>query len=129
VRHIGPSHLVVVGRGLGGTLGAGLAIRRPELSSLVMIDPQPPTLHLLDAPRWTHILPVRLLAKDHFDPRRALSSGSLDKLFLLPPDGTAPAYVAKAASPAATVHSTTLDSAEAASALRQFLANSRAARR
>jgi hypothetical protein len=129
VRHIGPSHLVVVGRGLGGALGAGLAIRRPELSSLVMIDPQPPTLHLLNAPGWTHILPVRLLAHDHFDPRRALSSGSLDKLFLLPPDGTAPAYVAKAAQPAAIVRTTALDSAEAASALRQFVANSRAARR
>jgi hypothetical protein len=94
-----------------------------------MIDPQPPTLHLLNAPGWTHILPVRLLAHDHFDPRRALSSGSLDKLFLLPRDGTAPAYVAKAAQPATTVPTIALDSAEAASALRQFIANSRAARR
>jgi hypothetical protein len=129
VRHIGPSHLVLVGRGLGGNLGASLAFRRPELSSLVMIDPQPPTLHLLEAPRWTHILPLRLLAHDHFDPQRALSSGWLDKLFLLPPHETPPGYIAKAAPPAATVHSTALDSAGAASALRQFLANARGARR
>lgn len=128
VRHIGPSHLVLVGRGLGGNLGAGLAVQRPDLSCLIMIDPQPPTLHLLNAPSWTHILPVRLLAHDHFDPRRALSSDALDKLFLLPPDGTAPTYVAKAAQPATTVRTIALDSAEAASALRQFIANSRAAR-
>jgi uncharacterized protein len=128
VRHIGPSHLIVAGRGLGGTIGAGLTARRPELSSLIMIDPQPPTLHLLEAPRWTHILPLRLLAHDHFDPRRALSSGSLDKLFLLPSNVTAPTYVTKATPPATTVHSTALNSAEATSALRQFLANSRAAR-
>jgi hypothetical protein len=128
VRHIGPSHLVLVGRGLGATIGAGLTTRRRDLSSLVMIDPQLPTLHLLEAPHWTHILPVRLLAHDHFDPKRAMSSSALDKLFLLAPDGTAPAYVAKAAPPATTVHGTALDSAEATSALRQFLANSRAAR-
>jgi hypothetical protein len=71
---------------------------------------------------------VRLLANDHFDPKRALSSSALDKLFLLPPNGTAPAYVAKSTPPATTVHSTALDSTEATSALRQFLANSRAAR-
>jgi hypothetical protein len=93
-----------------------------------MIDPQPPTLHLLEGPRWTHILPVRLLANDHFDPKRAMNSSVLDKLFLLPANGKAPAYVAKAAPPAASVHSTALDSPEATSALRQYLANSRAAR-
>jgi pimeloyl-ACP methyl ester carboxylesterase len=128
VRHIGPSHLVLVGRGLGGTVGAGLTLRHAGLSSLVMIDPQPPTLHLLEAPRWTHILPVRLLAHDHFDPRRALSSTALDKLFLLPPNGTAPAYIAKAAQPAVTVHSTALDSPDAVAALRQFFAQSHAAK-
>jgi hypothetical protein len=128
VRHIGPSHLVLIGRGLGGAIAAGLTIPHPEIESLVMIDPQPPTLHLLDAPRWTHILPVRLLANDHFDPKRALGSSALDKMFLLPPNGTAPGYVAKAAPSAATVHTTVLDNAEATSALQQFLANSRAAR-
>jgi uncharacterized protein len=128
VRHIGPSHLVLVGRGLGGAIGAGLTIPHPEIESLVMIDPQPPTLHLLEGPRWTHILPVRLLANDHFDPKRAMNSSVLDKLFLLPANGKAPAYVAKAAPPAASVHSTALDSPEATSALRQFLSNPRAAR-
>ena len=128
VRHIGPSHLILVGRGLGGTVGAGLTVRHAGLPSLVMIDPQPPTLPLLEAPRWTHILPVRLLAHDDFKPGRALSSTALDKLFLLPPNGTPPAYIGKAAQPAATVHSTALDSPEAATALRQFIAQSRAAK-
>jgi uncharacterized protein len=126
VRHIGPSHLVVIGRGLGGTVGANLTLRHAGLSSLVMIDPQPPTLQLLEAPRWTHILPVRLLAHDHFDPTRALRSTAVDKLFLLSADNNAPAYVTKAAHPLAIVHSTILNNPEATTALRQFLGQSRA---
>jgi uncharacterized protein len=128
VRHIGPSHLVVIGRELGGTVAAGLTMRHAGLSSLVMIDPQSPTLHLLEAPRWTYILPVRLLAHDRFDPSRALRSPALDKLFLLPANGNAPVYVAKAAQPTAIVHATLLDSPEATAALRQFLEQSRAER-
>lgn len=127
VRHIGPSHLVLVGRGLGATIGANLTIRHSELSSLVLIDPQPPTLHLLEAPHWTNILPVRLLAHDHFDPRRALSSSTLDKLFLLPSNDTASTYGTQAAPPSSTVHSTLLDSPETIAALQRFLAHSKAA--
>lgn len=126
MRHIGPSHLVLVGRGLGGALGADLAVRRTDLTSLAMIDPQPPTLHLLEAPGWTNILPVRLLANDRFDPGRALNASSLNKLFLLSPDGTAPGYIGRAAPPATTVRTAALNTAEATAALRQFLANSHA---
>jgi hypothetical protein len=125
VRHIGPSHVIVVGRGLGGTAGANLTLQHPELDRLVMIDPQPPTLRLLETPRWTHILPVRLLARDHFNPVAALSSRSLNKLFLLPANASGyivPAYISKAAIPVMTVHSTTLADPEATAALARFLA-------
>ena len=76
IRHIGPSQVIVIGRGLGGTIAANLTIKHPEIKRLVMIDPQPPTLGLLEGPRWTHILPVRLLARDRFNPSAALSSPS-----------------------------------------------------
>jgi pimeloyl-ACP methyl ester carboxylesterase len=124
VRHIGPSHLIVVGRALGGTIGANLTVKHSEIKSLVMIDPQPPTLGLLEAPRWTHILPVRLLARDRFNPSAALSSRSLDKFFLLPSNETTPAYVSKAAPPAMTAHGTVLREAETAAALQRFVAQS-----
>jgi hypothetical protein len=124
VRHIGPSHVMVIGRGLGGTVGANLTVQHPELKQLIMIDPQPPTLGLLETPRWTRILPVRLLARDHFNPATALESTSLDKLFLLPANAPVPNYVAKAAPPVMTVHSTMLGDPETSAALQRFLASS-----
>jgi pimeloyl-ACP methyl ester carboxylesterase len=124
VRHIGPSHLIVVGRALGGTVGANLTVKHPEIRSLVMIDPQPPTLGLLEAPRWTHMLPVRLLARDRFNPSAALSSRLLNKLFLLPSNETTPTYISKAAPPAMTAHGTVLGEAETAAALQRFVAHS-----
>lgn len=125
MRHIGPSHLVVIGRGLGGATAANLTAKHPEITSLVMIDPQPPTLGLLEAPRWTHMLPVRLLARDHFNPSEALRSRSVVKLFLLPANAPAPAYVAKAAPPSTLVHDTVLSAGETAAALRQFISRHR----
>jgi hypothetical protein len=123
VRHIGPRHVILVGRGLGGTIAANLTVQHPELERLVMIDPQPPTLGLIEAPPWTHILPVRLLARDHFNPAAALTSRSLDKLFLLPANASAPGYIANAAPPLATVRSTALEDSEARTALERFLAS------
>jgi hypothetical protein len=122
VRHIGPSHLVVIGRGLGSTVAANLTLRRPDLQSLVMIDPQPPTLGLLRAPRWTHILPIRLLARDRFNPAKALASQSVNKLFLVSPNVPVPGYIARAAPPHAIEHSIDLTAPETMSALRQCIA-------
>jgi hypothetical protein len=122
MRHVGPSHLIVVGRGLGATIAANLTAKHPQIRSLVMIDPQPPTLGLLRAPRWTHMLPVRLLARDRFNPAGALRSPSVDKLFLLPPNGTAPGYIAKAAPPASIAHGVVLGESAATAALQRFVA-------
>ena len=128
IRHIPSSHVILVGRGLGGTVAASVAASHPEIASLVMIDPHPPTLTLIGAPRWTKILPVKLLARDRFDPQEALRSTSLDKLFLLPTGTTAPGYVAMAASPAATVHSDVVGDAQTAPALHRFFEASRSER-
>jgi pimeloyl-ACP methyl ester carboxylesterase len=125
VRHIGPGSVIVAGRALGGTVAANLTIKHPEIKGLIMIDPQPPTLGLIDAPGWTHILPVRLLARDRFNPSDALGSSAVDKLFLLPSNATAPAYVSKAAPPATTMHGIVLEEAQTAAALQQFVARHR----
>jgi uncharacterized protein len=125
VRHIGPSHLIVIGRGLGGTIAANLTMKHAEMKSLVMIDPQPPTFGLIEAPRWTHILPVRLLARDHFNPSMALDATTVNKLFLLPANETPPSFVSTASPPVKTVQGTELGKAGAADALRRFVAEHR----
>jgi pimeloyl-ACP methyl ester carboxylesterase len=124
VNHIPPHDVVLVGRGLGGTVAANLTAAHPELQRLIMIDPQPPTLALLTAPRWAHILPVRMLAGDRFDPGQALGSRTVRKVFLISPDRAVPSYVTGAAAPLMTVRSTGLDDPQSAAVLRQFLQQS-----
>jgi pimeloyl-ACP methyl ester carboxylesterase len=125
LRHVPLQNVILVGRGLGGTIAANLTSRHPELRSLVMIDPQPPALGLLQTPRWTHILPIRLLAHDRFDPAHALHSEALDKLFLLAPASPAPTYVENAAAPVTVVENTTLADPRARAALTQLLIDRR----
>ena len=124
LRHVPLQNVVLVGRGLGGTAAANLTSHYPELRKLIMIDPQPPTLDLLEAPRWTHILPVRLLARDRFDPSHALKSQAVDKLFLLEPGSAAPPYVENAAAPVNVVEGATLADPRARAALAQLLTQS-----
>lgn len=122
LRHIPPRQIVLVGRRLGATVAANLAGRHRDVSRLVMLDPQPPTLALLEAPRWTRILPVRLLARDRFEPTAAaLKSTSLPKLFLVPANASVPSYVMNAAQPATIVYSTSLEDAQSAASLHAFI--------
>jgi uncharacterized protein len=125
LRYVPLQNVVLVGRGLGGTTAAHLTSHHRELRSLVMIDPQPPTLGLLEAPRWTHILPVRMLAHDRFDPSPALKSDTVDKLFLIAPGSPAPAYIDNAAAPVTVVEAASLTDPRAGTALTQLLAGRR----
>jgi pimeloyl-ACP methyl ester carboxylesterase len=121
LRHVPPQNVILVGRGLGGTTAANLTGHHRELRSLVMIDPQPPTLGLLESPRWTHILPVRLLARDRFDPSPALKSQAVDKLFLVAPGSPPPTYVENAAAPVTVVEASSVTDPRAKAALEQLL--------
>jgi pimeloyl-ACP methyl ester carboxylesterase len=121
LRHVPPQNVILVGRGLGGTTAANLTGHHRELRSLVMIDPQPPTLGLLESPRWTHILPVRLLARDRFDPSPALKSQAVDKLFLVAPGSPPPTYVENAAAPVTVVEASSVTDPRAKTALEQLL--------
>ena len=129
VRHVDARDIVVVGRGLGGTVSANLTLRHPELRSVVIVDPQPPVAVLLAAPRWTHILPVRLLARDCFDPAEALRNPLLHSLFLTPLHAQPPGYVARAAGTTSLVRSDLLGDANTALALRRFLDQAEGQRR
>lgn len=121
VRHLSLSNIVPVGRGLGATVAATLTLETPEIHSMVMVDPHPPTLALLEAPRWTAMLPVRLLARDHFDPGTALHVSPARKLFLLPADAPMPPYIKGALPPATAVPSIEFSDPQSSAALRQLL--------
>ncbi len=81
-RHVDPHELVLCGSGLGASIAADLAARQPSVAALILDDPQPPTLSLLQRDRRTQLLPVRLLAHDRFDPTAVLASSATPKLFL-----------------------------------------------
>ena len=127
VRHVVVRDVVPLGRGLGGTVAANLTVLHPEIDRVVMVGPQPLTLALLTGPRWTHILPVRLLARDAFDPSAALRSSRTDKLFLTSVDVAPPTYIAAAAAPKHTVPGTLLGDAQVATALHHLFEQRNAA--
>jgi uncharacterized protein len=129
-RHLDPRHLVLCGSGLGASIAAELTARQSSVAALILDNPQPPTLPLLQHDRRTQLLPVRLLARDHFNPAALLSASSTPKLFLAP--ATLPAsrvpFAASAAPPkqiillpAPAVADSLLPAPEAQAALRSFL--------
>jgi uncharacterized protein len=125
LRHVPLQNVILAGHGLGGTIAANLTSDHRELRSLIMIAPQPPTVSLLEAPHWTRILPVRLLANDRFDPSRALRSEGVSKLFLVAPGQVAPDYVDDAAAPSTILENTTLANLRASAAVEQLLTERR----
>ncbi len=120
VRHTEMSHVIPMGRGLGATVAATLTLEHPEIRSVAMIDLRPPTLALLEAPSWTHILPVRMLARDHFDASPALHSITASKLFLMPADAALPAWLTSALPPVTIVSSIQLGDKKTSAALERL---------
>ena len=129
-RHLDPHRLILCGSGLGASIAAELASRQPLVAALILDTPQPPTLPLLERDRRTQLLPVRLLARDRFDPAALLAASSIPKLFLAPAtwSKTRVPFAASAAQPkeivripAATAGESLLGSPEAQAAVRTFL--------
>jgi uncharacterized protein len=128
-RHLDPRHLVLCGSGLGASIAAELAARQ-SVAALILDNPQPPTLSVLQHDRRTQLLPVRLLARDRFNPAALLSAFPTPKLFLAPatlPPSRVP-FAGSAAPPkelvlvpAPAVGDSLLPAPEAQAALRSFL--------
>ena len=83
-RHLAPASIVLAGTGLGATLAANAAARHAQSAGLVLDRPAATGHELLSADPRTHWMPVRLLARDRFDPRPAFAGLLQPKLFLLP---------------------------------------------
>jgi pimeloyl-ACP methyl ester carboxylesterase len=129
-RHLDPRQVVLCGSGLGASIAAELTARQSSVAALILDNPQPPTLPLLQHDRRAQLLPVRLLAHDRFDPATLLSASSIPKLFFAPatlPTSRVP-FARSAAQPkeivlvpAPAVGDSLLPAPEAQAALRSFL--------
>lgn len=129
-RHLDPSRIIACGSGLGASVATDLARRQPSIAAVILDNPQPPTLSLLQHDRRTQLLPVRLLARDRFDPTAPLSASSVPKLFLVPAtlQASRVPFADSAAPPKEVVHvpapavdDSLLPAPEAQAALRSFL--------
>jgi pimeloyl-ACP methyl ester carboxylesterase len=67
IRHISAKNIVLYGAGLGGTIAAEAALRRPQIPAVVVENPKPPAITLVQRDVRTGILPVRLLFQDRFE--------------------------------------------------------------
>ena len=98
-RHLSPSTIVLDGTGLGASIAAETARRHPQAAALILEDPQPPTLESLQFDPRMHLLPIRLLFHDRFDPAPTLAQLRTPKLFLYPALDSSGRYYDQSAEP------------------------------
>jgi pimeloyl-ACP methyl ester carboxylesterase len=98
-RHLAASAIVLDGAGLGAAIAAETARRHPQAPALILEDPRPPVLDSLQLDRSMHLLPIRLLFHDRFDPSNTLANLRTPKLLLYAAGNTEGRYYDKAADP------------------------------
>lgn len=67
IRHLDPKSVVLYGTGLGATIAAETAVRHRESMALILENPAPPALSLIEADSRTHLLPIKWLFRDRFE--------------------------------------------------------------
>jgi pimeloyl-ACP methyl ester carboxylesterase len=67
IRHLDPKSIVLYGAGLGATIAAETAVRHRDSSALILENPAPPALSLIEADSRTHLIPIRWLFRDRFE--------------------------------------------------------------
>jgi len=67
IRHLDPKSIVLYGKGLGATVAAETAVRHRESPALILENPAPPALSLIEADSRTHLIPIRWLFRDRFE--------------------------------------------------------------
>jgi len=67
IRHLDPKSIVFYGTGLGATIAAEAALRHRESPALVLENPAPPALSLIEADSRTHLIPIKWLFRDRFE--------------------------------------------------------------
>jgi pimeloyl-ACP methyl ester carboxylesterase len=67
IRHVDPKSITLYGAGLGATIAAESALRHRESGGLILENPAPPALTLIEADARTNLLPTRWLFRDRFE--------------------------------------------------------------
>lgn len=101
-RHLDPRTIIFFGDGLGAAIAAEAAVRHASAAGLILQDPAPPGLALINSDPRTRLLPVRLLFHDRFDLDTKLRQLKLPKLLLATRPDADSVRRAKAAFQAAT---------------------------
>jgi uncharacterized protein len=91
MRHIAGSSILLYGNGSGAALAAEVALQH-EPSALVLSDPSETAREIYAKDSRTRLLPISLLATEHFDPAAALTKIRAPKLFLGPSQRTEELY-------------------------------------
>jgi uncharacterized protein len=98
-RHVSPTSIVLDGVGLGAAIAAETARRHPQAAAVILEDLRPPTLDLLASDPRMHLLPMRLLFHDRFNPADTLAHLRTPKLMLYSAHGGADLYYDQASEP------------------------------
>jgi pimeloyl-ACP methyl ester carboxylesterase len=67
IRHLGPKSIALYGTGLGATVAAETAVRHRESPALILENPAPPALRLIEADSRTGLIPIKWLFRDRFE--------------------------------------------------------------
>jgi len=67
IRHLDSKSIVLYGTGLGATVASETAVRHRESPALILENPAPPALGLIEADARTHLLPIKWLFRDRFE--------------------------------------------------------------
>lgn len=67
IRHLDPRSIVLYGAGLGAAIAAETAVRHRESSALILQNPAPPALSLIEADSRTRLIPIQWLFRDRFE--------------------------------------------------------------
>jgi pimeloyl-ACP methyl ester carboxylesterase len=67
IRHLDPKSIVLYGTGLGATVASEMAVRHRAAAALILENPAPPALSLIEADSRTHLIPIRWLFRDRFE--------------------------------------------------------------
>jgi uncharacterized protein len=81
-RHIPAGAIIPYGVGLGASLAANLAHAHPELPAIILDNPDPDPTATAVASHSSHLIPVRLLFREHFDIAAPLATLATPKLLI-----------------------------------------------
>jgi uncharacterized protein len=91
-RHLAASTIVLDGAGLGAAIVAETARRHPTAPAMILENPSPPVLQLLQFDSRMRLLPLHWLMHDRFDLRRTLAQVTVPSLVVYTGNGPTGRY-------------------------------------